>query len=98
MSGPYTGYQLGIAALVSCYDCGNLFAWLAKYDFLYTKSWQNLGDSESGHPTFVSALVQCQFAKYTENIHFSAILQYSGLKMDSRGYTHYLWTYGKGVD
>jgi hypothetical protein len=66
--------------------------------FYTAKNQQKSGDSKSGHPTFVSALVQCQFAKYTENIHFSTILQYPGLKMDSREYTHYLWTYREGVD
>ena len=62
------------------------------------KNQQKLGDSESEYPTFVSAFVPCQCAKYTENIHFSTILQYSGLRMNSRGYIHYLWTSGKGVD
>ena len=77
---------------------GNFSHGLQDMTFYTPKDWQKSGDSEYGHPTFVSALVQCQFAKYTENIHFSTILQYSGLRMDSRGYTHYLWTYGKGAD
>src|ERR1700731_4729821 len=32
-----TGHRLGIAALVSCYDCGKIFVQLAKYDKLYIK-------------------------------------------------------------